>query len=349
MSDPTESGQTAPTADLPLGAMQQWFQAVVTHPDGVKAGEGSHAAQSIAEGEHTIDRLLTRSNALDAASRISVYADAYFARLIECLGEVFPMMRKLLGPEVFEGFAFEYLQDTPSRSYTLHHLGRQFPEWLARSRSDPESIGATVSAANGPDWPDLLVDLARFEWAIYDVFDGPGVEGQPTLRAEDLAGLAPEVWAHVRLRLAPCLQLLALRFPVNTLYTALRQAGEGEAVPLPDAEPSWVALNRRSFVVQRHTLEQAGHELLAAIMNDRPLDEALEAAAAVWTGSDEDLASALRQWFHDWSADDFFLAVEGGPEGGGYQRRDQGDQGSALTGNKFTVNHNNEGHLGHSR
>jgi len=299
-----------PSRDLPLDLMQRWFQAVVTHPDGVAAGEVSQAALTAARSGERIDDLLTRSHSLDAASRLSVYADAYFSRLIECLGEVFPMMRKLLGTEVFDSFAFDYLQDSPSRSYTLHHLGRHFPEWLAKSKSHAESAAEIAPAADGPDWPDLLVDLATFEWAVYEVFDGPGVEGQSTLRAEDLAGLAPDVWAHAQLTLSPCVRLLALRFPLNAFYTALRQAGDEEEIPLPDAELSWVALNRRHFVVQRHPLAHAAHELLAALMKDSTLGEAIEAAAGAWARSDEDLAAALRQWFDEWTSDDFFLGID---------------------------------------
>src|SRR2546430_5950007 len=51
---------------------------------------------------------------------------------------------------------------------------------LFRSRSGP-----TDSSNNEPalveDWPDFLIDLVQLEWAIYDVFDGVGVEGQALL------------------------------------------------------------------------------------------------------------------------------------------------------------------------
>jgi hypothetical protein len=296
--------------DPPLESLQRWFQSVISHPDGVAAGEASEEAAAVIGSGQGIAELLTRSESLDAAGRLSVYADAYFTRLIECLGEVFPMMRRLLGTEVFDGFAFEFLQDCPSRSYTLHHLGRGFPEWLERSRSRAEFDAGRSVDPSAPDWPDLLVDLARLEWAIYDVFDGPGVEGRPTLHAGDLAGLAPETWARIRLTLAPCVRLLEFRFPVNDLYSALRNAPDGEDVPMPPAEPSWMALNRREFVVRRHALSQPAFAGLDALARGHPLEEAVETAAAVWPGDDESFASALRGWFDEWASEGFFLGLD---------------------------------------
>ena len=286
--------------DTQLASVQRWFQSVISHPQGVIAGAG---------GEEEIDARLTNSNALDAASRLSVYADAYFARLIECMGEVFPMMKKFLGEETFDGFAFDYLQEMPSKSYTLHHLGRHFPAWLEKSRSQAEVETGMAPASAGPDWPELLVDLARMEWAVYETFDGPGMEGQPAFRADDLLTLPPEAWDTARLVPAPSLNLLTARFPVNEFYTALRRAEEGADITPPEARPSWYALHRREFVVHRTDLSASAHALLDSILHGHPLGEAIDAAAIHWPDSDESLAAALRVWFCDWAEEEFFSGI----------------------------------------
>jgi len=300
----SEAGDSDSTASTPLEVMQRWFQAVIAHPEGVTAG-----AAAAEGGAEMIDAHLTRSNALDAASRLSVYADAYFARLIECVGEVFPMMRKFLGEETFDSFSFEYLQATPSRSYTLHHLGRHFAAWLENSRPRAEEEAGVAPASEGPDWPELLVDLARMEWALYETFDGPGMEGQPTLKADDLLDLPPDAWDNARLQPVPCLQVFNARFPVNDFYTALRRAGPGEDVTPPAPQPSWLALTRRQYVVHRYPLTPAAHSLLDAVLNGHSLGEAVDAAANLWTESDAALGAALREWFTEWTAQEFFSGV----------------------------------------
>lgn len=285
--------------DTRLAFIQRWFQSVISHPAGVVAGAGGAAA---------IDEHLTNSGALDAASRLSVYADAYFARLIECMGEVFPMMKKFLGEETFDAFAFAYLQEIPSKSYTLHHLGRHFPAWLEKSR--PRSVADDIApASDGPDWPELMVDLARMEWAVYETFDGPGIEGQPTLRLEDLQTLTSEAIDEVRLIPAPSLHLVTSRFPVNDFYTALRRAGAGEDTVPPDACPAWTALHRRNFIVQRYGLSAPAHAMLVSILQGDTLGEAIDAAAALWPDSDESLGTALQSWFHLWAEEEFFTGV----------------------------------------
>ena len=79
-------------------------------------------------------RIVTRSQSLTSTERLQIYANAYFARLFECLHEEFPALLHALGEETFDAFAFGYLQQYPSRSYTLAELGRNFAAYLAEVR-----------------------------------------------------------------------------------------------------------------------------------------------------------------------------------------------------------------------
>ena len=90
----------------------------------------------------------------------------YQARLLECV-------------------ASGYLQRYPSRSYTLNRLGGDFANYLDETRPDRRDDGEVPDVA----WPNLLIDLARLEWASGEVFDGPGSKTTgPTG-----AGAVPEV------------------------------------------------------------------------------------------------------------------------------------------------------------
>jgi len=276
----------APSPSSELDRLQLWFQTVITDANGVDSGASSEEAQrllQLAPGE--LEKVITRSRALSAAERLAIYANAYHTRLLECLGEVYPFLKRALGDEAFDGFAFGFLQDYPSRSYTLNELGRDFPRYLQETRpdddvdSEPSDNGS--SAEEAKDWPDLLIDLARLEWAIYEVFDGPGVEGQSLLTTDDILGVGPERWADARLELVPCLQLLATRLPVNDYFTRLRQAPAGEFVPVPSACESFLALTRRDFVVRRYNLSRTQFELLSGIQQGQPVGFAIEHAARV--------------------------------------------------------------------
>lgn len=274
-----------------LGVVQRWFQAVVTHPGGVAGGVE-------AAPELQLETVITRSRNLTAAERMSIYASAYYARLMECLESFYPVLRSALGEDVFQSFAFEYLQRYPSGSYTLDHLGDRFTRFLEETRPD-----------DGSSWPDFLIDLATLEWNIARVFDGPGVEFQPLLTPESLQSFPAERFGEARLEPVPCLRVLSFRYPVNAYYTAARRAEEGEEVPLPEPEAEHVALTRHDFVVRRYPLTAPQSALLKKILADATVGEAIIAAAEVSDLEDEALATELRAWFRFWSAEGFFQAI----------------------------------------
>jgi hypothetical protein len=286
-----------------LDVVQRWFQAVVTHPGGIEGGAASPEAQELIRlNRGELEAVVRRSRNLTAAERISIYANAYYSRLLECLGVNYPILKQALGEEVFDSFAFEYLQQYPSRSYTLDHLGESFAKFLDETRPAPEE-GEEVG------WPDFLIDLATFEWAVAKVFDGPGVEGKTLLTPEALQSFPPERFAEARLVPVPCLHVMTFRFPINAYYTAARRA-EGEEVPIPDPGEEHVALTRRDFVVRRYPLTSPQQALLREVLNGATVGEAIEAAAAAAGDlDDEALAAELRAWFRFWVAEGFFVSV----------------------------------------
>src|SRR4029077_14844845 len=153
--------------------------------------------------------------------------------------------------------------------------------------------------SHSEDWPDFLIDLAQIEWAIYEVFDGPGVEGQPHFRADELLNIPAERWPEAQLEPVPCLQLLTTRFPGNDYYTQLRKEKENEFVPFPSSQESFVALSRRDFVVRRYNVSPTELELLRASTEQQPIGRAIECAALASKDNVEQLASNLRLWFRN--------------------------------------------------
>src|SRR5436190_16987752 len=173
-----------------LDELQRWMQAVITHPSGVAAGiESDQAREQIVVVPEQAERLVTRSRALTALERLTIYQQAYFARLLECLRHEYSVLAAALGEELFDAFAVGYLESHPSTSYTLDHLGTGFPDYLAVTRPPCEAAAGTSA-----DWPEFMIDLARLERTVNEVFDGPGVEGQPLLDPNCLAAISPQQW-----------------------------------------------------------------------------------------------------------------------------------------------------------
>jgi hypothetical protein len=278
------------TPDHDLGQIQRWMQAAIMHPAGVAEGAGSVAPEIV----------ITRSRMQTALERLAIYGYAYHARLLECLRDEFPVLKHALGEELFDEFAVEYLEQYPSRNYTLFQLGVNFPRFLAQTRPAQEE-GAEV------DWPDFLIDLATLELTFNEVFDGPGVEAENLLDAGRFRGIEPERMLEARLVAAPCLRLLRLSYPVHKYITSVRRH---ENPDVPEPGETCLAVTRRNYVVRHYELSRPAYELLDVLVAGESVGQSIRQAVET-AGPDLDrLPDNLWTWFHDWAAEGFFRAVE---------------------------------------
>jgi len=286
-----------------LVRVQRWMQAVIMHPDGVEAGIDSPVARAEIDVVHkNAEAVIPRSQRQTSIERLQIYANAYYARLLEVLSAEFPALTQAVGEEVFQGFAFGYLQDHPSQSYTLSDLGSHFPDYLSETRPPREAD------EDSPDWADFLVDLARLERIYSEVFDGPGVEGQRLLQSEDIAAIASATeWSNARLVPVPCLRLLCFQFPVHEYVTAVRH---DEQLQLPEPSPTRLVVTRRDFIVRRVAVDQSEFAALSSLVAGGTIAECLVAAEAEWSGQPDELAAEVRRWFRDWSAAGYFHRLQ---------------------------------------
>jgi len=259
-----------------LRRLQLWLLSAITNP-------------AAASGGLTAEVLLP-SRQQTAGERLAVYQQAYLARLLEVLRELFPCLRFAVGDELFDGLAAGYIEQHPPASYTLGRLADHWVAYLDRTRP--------------PDFGRFVVELAQLEQAIDEVFDGPGPERLPPFTFPEQAG------GEFRLRLVPGFRLLAFEYPVSTYFTAWKQ-GQSPAWPPPQAQ--YVALMRRDYIVRRHELTSTQYDLLARLAAGQSLGAALEQTAAAPAAPTIDvLAASCRDWFCQWAAAGFFAAVDAG-------------------------------------
>jgi hypothetical protein len=255
-----------------LDRLQRWFQAVIMHPDGVVPGVlGPDARQHIELSPGELERVVTRSRSLTAAERVAIYGRAYHARLTECLESEFCILRQALGEDLFRMFARAYLSNYPSQSYTLANLGKGFPGYLQDTRPAEGAEGKAET------WPDFIIDLARFERAFSEVYDGPGAEGSPMLSAEGLRRLLTDRDRQVRLAPAASLRLLTFQYPVHDYFHAARRGQEPE---LTAPAETFLAMNRRDYVVTTYELSATQRALLSDLLEGQTVDQSLRRAGA---------------------------------------------------------------------
>ncbi|HTM52591.1 MAG TPA: DNA-binding domain-containing protein [Pirellulales bacterium] len=286
-----------------LAEVERWMQSVIMHPGGVAEGIASdEARRHLDVGAGELEAVINRSRDLTAEERLEIYVDAYHERLLECLAEEFAATRGALGDDLFHAVAFGYLESHPSRSYTLHALGANFPQYLEETRLHE----CAPPPAAPPDWGEIVVEIARFERLERDVFDGPGTEREGTLDEQGLAKIASADWGTLRFVPAPCLRLCQFAHPVHEWARAFRR--DEQTLPFESRDVR-LAISRRDYVVAVAELAPAEHQLLGALVAGRPLGQALDSLVASGAVLDPALESELGSWFAAWARAGYFVRV----------------------------------------
>lgn len=281
----------AKTGGRCLLRLESWMLAAITSPQGVPDRVNSLEERPF----------IRETRTWDARSRMEVYWNAFRIRLQDCMAADYPVFKLAVGDELFENFVAEYLEAHPPQSYTLGRLGMKFPEFLAASRPPRED-------ADTPDWADCLADLARFELALNEVFDGPGLEshtGSAPSRFHALSSLNDEEFVNLRFQAAPSLRLLTTRFAVRDHYLALRRGRPEEPAP----STQHIAVTRVDYAVKHFELSRVQWQLLCALRNGDSLGVALEQTCAAHPEACETIAVQLGAWFQTWTAANFFQSI----------------------------------------
>ena len=290
-----------------LDQIQRWMQPVISAPGGVESGIASEAAQrEIPLSDDQLESVITRSSQQTSYERIGIYANAYYARLLECLSEEYAALVTAMGTAAFGAFSMQYLQKYPPASYTLGELGARFPRFLQESRPEPESNAGT------PEWTDFLIELATLERVYSEVFDGPGIEKQELLTAETLNTIPPELWPELSLQMAPCFRLMKFQFPVQEYISSTKR---GESPAIPDPTNTYLAITRRNYIVRRAAISEAEFFLLSRLQQGLKIGEAIYEFADAGPMDSEKLAGQLHVWFKHWTESAYFIDVNPGSHG----------------------------------
>lgn len=240
-----------------LRARQEWLRDVIT-------GERDASRADL-------DAVVRSTSRLSASQRLDLYRRSYRLRLLEVMRAGYPGLRHMLGPELFDEFALDYLHARPSRTYTLQRLGEGFADHLAANRPDADGVPEA--------WPDLIIDLAHLERTFAEVHDGPGVEGEELPAAADVPAEPDGGWLTAEP--VPCLRLVRSSFPAGPYLAAVRR---GEDPPLPVPAESFVAVSRRDWVVTLTPLDARSYELLDGLMHGARVDADAWGLVRDWAG-----------------------------------------------------------------
>jgi uncharacterized protein (UPF0276 family) len=250
-----------PRADIAhlahLGAVQQAF--------GAALGDASQLAILAPELKGDLARLgIYRGNLTSAWRR--------------ALASAYPLLRRLLGENEFDGLARAYGRAHPARDPDLNRFGAGFAAFLE-----------SASACAEPDqaW---LPDLARLEWLVHESWYAPdAADGKPLAV---LAGLSPPQFEASRAILHPSLRLLASHWAVAECWPGHQP--DGPAVPEDMRRPGHALVLRSRWQVTVRETGAAEYAALSRLVAGDPFGAAFDAAFDI----DEDAPVAA--WLDAW-------------------------------------------------
>jgi hypothetical protein len=214
------------------------------------------------------------------ATRLGIYGDGYRSRLIEALEANFPVLSALLGEADFETLGTAYLGAHPSSFFSIRYYGNALADFLA---TDPRYANAPV-----------LAELARWEWAMTEVFDAADAE---PIGADELARVPPDGWAELRFQWHPSIRRLALAWNAPQIWKAVSDDAEPPEVAF-SAEPVEWLLWRQDLRTYFRSLQPAEAAALEAARRGQPFGE-LCAVLSEELGEAQAPAKAagfLREW-----------------------------------------------------
>lgn len=205
------------------------------------------------------------------AARFAVYRNNVAVSLSKALSQRFPVLRRLVGDDFFNGMARAFIATTLPDSPVMFAYGDSFPDFVA---------GFAPAAAL-----PYLADTARLEAYWTRAYHAADIV---PLDVAALARLAPERLGSATLIAHPAAALVRSKFSIGTIW----QAHQGDEVRVQTVlEPESIVITRPDIEVAVHVIAEADAVFAAALLRGDSIGDA--AAEAFDTDSAFDFGRAI--------------------------------------------------------
>lgn len=221
------------------------------------------------------------SAVLNAHERLDIYRRSYWSRIVDSFYEDFPGLHVVLGEKQFNSLCYAYLENRPSRSFTLRDLGQFLEQWLIEN---PYNAGENLECA---------LDMIRLEWAHIMAFDA---EEKPPLGIAELATAG----ARTRFGLQPYVQQLRVNYPVDDIRIATDDGAKNPNLSRSTAIIHLV-VHRHDMSVHYLTISQEEWSILSFLSQGFILESAILETFKTSLLDEHEQAKLITASFHRWA------------------------------------------------
>lgn len=206
-----------------------------------------------------------------AAGALAVYRNTVIHGTVEALQSNYPVVEQIVGGEMFDGIAAEFVSAHPPLTPVLALYGAEFADWIERQ----------------PWFAELpyLADVARVERLHVECLMAAAAT---PLSDRDVRALCR--LPNSRLDLHPAVRFGWLQTPAMTIWLAHRQEIASALEPEWKAEGALFA-RPDPFVMHAPRIGRAAHRLLSGIRLGETIQASIEAATRLYP--QEDCAAVL--------------------------------------------------------
>lgn len=195
---------------------------------------------------------------MSVSTRLNVYRDAYYLRLLDVLREDFSALATWMEEENFQQLIYQYIHAHPSSFRSIRWVGKELVSYMRNQ----------VIYALRPEY----IEMAQFEWLLTIAFDSAD---SPLLSIEDIAIVAYEDWPNMQFTFHPSLQQLTLYWNTVSQFENLKESHAPIKIQREKMPVQWI-IWRKKYAVQYRALTSEEYYMITAIIDGKNFGEICE-------------------------------------------------------------------------
>ncbi len=244
-----------------LKEMQFWLKDILTNPKGVR--------EALSESNQWIDFI--NSDETSNSSRLDIYAEAYFARILEAFTIDFPITAFVLGEDQFAKLVAEYLKLYPSTETNLNNISKCLVPFI--------KIYSKSSAIH---------DIVTLERLALESFYSPI---DPIFEPQSLSALKESDWENIKFSLNSSLKLISSSWPLEELW---QKRHEMHNIVIKESETqNHYLIERISHHINLSKISRTQFLILQKISEGERLSSIGEEATSI---GEEDISILFAEW-----------------------------------------------------
>ncbi len=217
--------------------------------------------------------LLVEQSAGDATIRMNIYRNNVLHSLSCALGDLYPVVKRLIGDQCFNAAAISYLRKHPPEHAALVFYGESFIDF--------------ISAYPACQHLGYLADTAKLEWLCHVARNAADAE---YLDISRLADIPSEKLGMLRLAPHPSVQLLESRWPIDDIQMENLNEETG-IINLDESTDRHLLIWRDALNIKVIALEMRCYHLLQGLTKGQSIETSWQQVSD--QGSADDLTGML--------------------------------------------------------